>query len=419
MIRLVELFSGIGSQAKALERLSIRRNFEFEVLNTCERDVHALVAYDYIHNGCHINKLVRNKTKEELLDILNSYNVSYDGKILLSKKVIHSFSFEMAKRICSSILNTNNFVNINDLKGNDLPDDITILTYSFPCQDLSNAGAIHGFIKGIDRDANTRSGLLWEVERILKERNSLGLKLPKFLLLENVTNLDSARHKANFEDWQNSLRNLGYINKIYKLYAPDFGIPQNRKRLIMLSVFSDSNTIRNEILNYFDNHNLNDADYVRELNIHRGNVRDFLFLNYDNPIYFNEALACQPNLTNSRIGIWENNPKILDENNVLNHLVSTITTKQDRHPNSGNIFFPINNNKSQYRFLTPRECFVLMGFDERDYERIVQNNFKSFKNSSFFSRDKLYKLAGNSIVVNVLEQVFDQIIDLNEILYGN
>lgn len=74
---------------------------------------------------------------------------------------------------------------------------------------------------------------------------------------------------------------------------------------------------------------------------------------------------------------------------------------------------------SKYRFLTPRECFLLMGFDENDYEKIIKNNLASRKGSLFFSRDKMYKLAGNSIVVNVLEQIFDTIVSLDELFFSN
>ena len=58
-----------------------------------------------------------------------------------------------------------------------------------------------------------------------------------------------------------------------------------------------------------------------------------------------------------------------------------------------------------------------MGFDEKDYENLSNNNFNSRKNSLFFSRDKMYKLAGNSIVVNMLEAIFEQAMDLYDILY--
>ena len=99
---------------------------------------------------------------------------------------------------------------------------------------------------------------------------------------------------------------------------------------------------------------------------------------------------------------------------------ATITTKQDRHPNSGYLYFDYPKNKlSKYRFLTPRECFLLMGFDENDYEKIIKNNLASRKGSLFFSRDKMYKLAGNSMVVNVLEQIFDTIVSLDELFFSN
>lgn len=109
----------------------------------------------------------------------------------------------------------------------------------------------------------------------------------------------------------------------------------------------------------------------------------------------------------------------IDNGNMTDHS-ATITTKQDRHPNSGNLYFDYPKNKlSKYRFLTPRECFLLMGFDENDYEKIIKNNLASRKGSLFFSRDKMYKLAGNSIVVNVLEQIFDTIVSLDELFFSN
>jgi DNA (cytosine-5)-methyltransferase 1 len=125
----------------------------------------------------------------------------------------------------------------------------------------------------------------------------------------------------------------------------------------------------------------------------------------------------QPNDTDSRRKIWKQKSKIVDENGVLSEKTQTITTKQDRHPNSGNIYFDYDfNKKSKFRFLTPRECFLLMGFDEKDFDVLIQNNFAMPNKSLFFSRDVLFKLAGNSIVVDVLEQVFNQMLELDEIL---
>ena len=203
MFKIVELFSGIGSQAKAFERLSIERNFEFKVLNTCEWDVHAIVAYDYIHNGGSIDKRAKNLSREQLLVKLKSLSLSNDGKVPMKERTLDAYSTEVLRRIYSSILKTNNLISVEDVKGSDLPNDIDLMTYSFPCQDLSNVGALHGYNKGIDRNAHTRSGLLWEVERMLNEREDQGLDLPKFLLLENVTALEAKRHAQNFDEWKN------------------------------------------------------------------------------------------------------------------------------------------------------------------------------------------------------------------------
>ena len=189
MFNIVELFSGIGSQAKAFERLSKRRNFKFQVLNTCEWDVHAIVAYDYIHNNGSIDRRAKQLSREQLLIKLKSLSLSNDGKVPMKDRTLNAYSTEVLQRIYSSILKTNNLISVEDINGADLPNNIDLMTYSFPCQDLSNVGALHGYNKGIDRNAHTRSGLLWEVERMLNERAEQGLDLPRFLLLENVTTL--------------------------------------------------------------------------------------------------------------------------------------------------------------------------------------------------------------------------------------
>lgn len=414
MINVVELFSGIGSQAKAFKRVSIRRKEKFKILKTCEWDVHAIVAYDYIRNGCIIDDRAKNLTHNELLNILKNLPLSNDGKVPINIKTLQTYSDNVLRRIYSSILRTDNLISVEKVKGTQIPSNVTVMTYSFPCQDLSKVGALHGYTKGIDRNAKTRSGLLWEVERILNEREQENLDMPKFLLLENVTALEAKKHEKNFNEWKQRLEQLGYINKINKLYAPDFGIPQNRRRLLMLSVFigNDDNK-RHFVTNYLKKHDLENKEYIKSLNIQKPSLEKYLRLNYDNKTLFDEALLSQPKNTKSRQTIWDKNSQILLKDGTLKPIVQTITTKQDRHPNSGNIYFAPKNNRARYRFLTPRECFLLMGFDEQDYEVLKNNNFESKKNTLFFSRDKLYKLAGNSIVVNILEAIFNQVIDIN------
>lgn len=417
---IVELFSGIGSQAKAFERLSVRKNVEFQVLNTCEWDVHAIVAYDYIHNGPGIHEKASKLTRDQLLDKLSSLSLSNDGKVAMNPSTLRAYSTDVLRIIYSSILKTNNLISVEDVKGKDLPNDTTLLTYSFPCQDLSNVGALHGYNKGIDRDAHNRSGLLWEVERMLIERKNNNLKLPEFLLLENVTALEAKRHKSNFDEWKACLEKMGYYNHINRLYAPDFGIPQNRKRLLMLSVYvGEDKSKREAVQNYFKNHDLNDQNYIKTLSIKKHKLSSILKTDYSNKQLLKEALESQPKATKSRKTIWDKNSQILLEDGTMKEIVQTITTKQDRHPNSGNLYFNPKNNGSRYRFLTPRECFMLMGFDEKDYERLITNNFKSRKNALFFSRDRLYKLAGNSIVVNILEAIFEQVLEIKTFLDKN
>ena len=408
-MKVVEFFSGIGSQSKALNRIAKKNNINIEILKTCEWNIHAFVAYNLIHNKGNYSMHNETMNKQEMLDELLKHKLSSDGKGLINPKHLKSFDEHALRIIYNAINQTKNLINITDVKGSDIPNDVDLFTYSFPCQDLSNVGSFHGYKNGIDRDANTRSGLLWEIERILEEKLALRQRLPEFLLLENVTALEAKRHEGNFNEWKEKLGKLGYINKIYRLNALDFGIPQNRRRLIMLSVYvGDNIDLLEKIEEYWILHDLNNSNYVKSLGIKKKKLSQFLRLDYNEETVLSEALEAQPNATPSRLKIWNENYKIVDEKDKIADKVQTITTKQDRHPNSGNIYIDVKNDKSLYRFLTPRECFILMGFDESDYEVLLKNNFLTRGKTKFFSRDILYKLAGNSIVVDVLEHVFNQ-----------
>lgn len=121
---------------------------------------------------------------------------------------------------------TKNFGDICKIK--ELP-DADMWTYSFPCQDISVAG------KGAGIKEGTRSGLLYEVERLLKVANENG-NLPKYLLLENVKNLVGKKFRADFDSWLLFLESLGYTNYWKILNAKDFGIPQHRERVFCVSI---------------------------------------------------------------------------------------------------------------------------------------------------------------------------------------
>lgn len=414
MLKVVETFSGIGSQAKALKNIGI----DYEITCTADWDINAMIAYDLIHNGQQDLNMYKNMTKQDLIQSLSNYTLSLDGKKPATQKNIQDLNEEVLKRILCAIRRSNNLVSITDIKGRDLPNRIDLLTYSFPCQDLSVAGNWHGNKSGIDRNAHNRSGMLWEVERILKERITEKMQLPKFLLMENVSNILSDRHKDNFKEWTDYLEEIGYCNQIYTLDASKFGIPQKRIRTYMISVLVENDDIKTKtVKNYFKNHNLQDDDIIEYLDIKQRKLKDFLRLDYHNEKYRKEADMCQPNDTPSRRDIYEFNAKIYHNKKVVARTIPTVTTKQDRHPNSGVIdYYNGKKGKSKFRYLTPRECFLLMGFDEKDYDNIVNNNFK-YRKRDFFNIEKLNRMAGNSIVVSVLEEIFKQVNHINDLIF--
>lgn len=176
-IRLIELFAGVGSQAMALRDIGA----DFEHWRVCEFDKYAIASYNAIHNT----------------------------------------NFEPS--------------DITKLKGSDLgitdTDQYTyLMTYSFPCQDLSLAGKQKGMKKG----SSTRSGLLWEVERLLNETENL----PQILLMENVPQVHAEKNMPDFQKWLEFLRSKGYHNFYQDLNAKDYGVPQNRERCFCVSILS-------------------------------------------------------------------------------------------------------------------------------------------------------------------------------------
>lgn len=409
---MVELFSGLGSQNRAFSNAVKKRNYTLKVKNISEWNIHALVAYDLIHNDNRTKDPKLNSlNRETIIKYLKNVNLSNDGVKPINEKFLKSLPLDTLKQIYRANVRTKNLSDISKIKGNEIPKKLDVLTYSFPCQDLSSGGFIHGYGNGIDKQHKTRSGLLWQVERIIKERLNDKLDLPRFLVMENVVSLNAKRHKKHFDEWTDYLHSIGYHNKIYKLDATNFGIPQKRIRIIMISTYMPKIEDNSTIEEYYRNNNL------EEKRLKMRPLSDFI-KNDTEGTYFQEALKSQPNNTRSRLKIWENNLVLLNEQGSYSEFTQTITTKQDRHPNNGNVYFNyIGNTKSKYRNLTPRECFLLMGFDENDVNKLLQSKLKSRSNSFFFSSSILYKLAGNSIVVNVLESVFNQIIDLNELIY--
>jgi DNA (cytosine-5)-methyltransferase 1 len=120
-----------------------------------------------------------------------------------------------------------NYGDITKIDWNAVP-DFDLFTYSFPCTDISSAGEQKGFKEG----SGTRSSLLWECRR------PIAAKRPKFLLMENVKALVSGKYCPLFLKWESWLRSLGYVNYTEILNAKDYGVPQNRERVFMLSILN-------------------------------------------------------------------------------------------------------------------------------------------------------------------------------------
>lgn len=417
-LRVIETFSGIGAQAKALKNISsINPDFKYEILATVEWEIGAIYAYDIIHNGKQNLDKYSDLTKPDLIKLLSTFNLSSDGKQSLSKDSLKRMPLRQLKAIYHAIKNNNNYVDISSVHAWDLP-EADLLTYSFPCQDLSISSYWHKNFTGINRDANNRSSLLWQIERILKEYNKTDLKKPRFLLMENVTAIKSPRNIDNFEMWKKELRQMGYRSYTdLDLNAKNFGVPQNRVRTYMLSILIDDNNDEkwNDICNMLDDSALHQV-------IDEPDITPYLRLNYKaRKDYYLEAIESTPNWTLSRQSIYADSSKLAFGNQTTGQIAKTITTKQDRNPNAGLIVhqLKLEGNKAPYRNLTPRETFLLMGFDEVDFDNLIENNFFISKNRKFLSHSKLLKLSGNSIVVDVLQQIFIEVSRINNLFFSN
>ena len=234
-IRLIELFAGYGSQALALKYLGV----DFEHWKICEWAVKSIQAYKDIHFTYDDNDYFSQQPFKDdwLISWLYEKGISSNYNDPMTKEQIVRLGQEQRRKIYNNIISTHNLVNIQQVKGKDLEIVDTdkycyIMTYSFPCQDLSNAGLKKGM-----SDTSTRSGLLWEVERILSECENK----PQVLLMENVPMIHSQDNIEDFNRWQLRLEQLGYKNYWQDLIATDYGIPQTRNRTFMISILGDYN----------------------------------------------------------------------------------------------------------------------------------------------------------------------------------
>lgn len=414
-IRLIELFGGIGCQAQALTNLCA----EFEHYRLCEFDKYALASYNAIH-GTSFKKSDIRKWRGYDLGICETDKFEY------------------------------------------------IMTYSFPCQDLSLAGKQLGLTKG----SGTRSGLLWEVERLLNGCQ----ELPQILLMENVPQVHSLNNMEDFRMWLEFLESKGYKNYYQDLNATSYGVAQNRNRCFMVSCLGDCYydfpqgfKLEKRLKDYLETkvdkkyylsqkqiENFKTSTYAQnkdtkcvvvgdlhipgwlesacrvhsvdgvapacntcgggglETKILEPTIIEDFYANREPREY---ADIC-PTLRSDRSGLKVKEPLVYDEQNKrlrMDGTVGTLTTDGSTPKYNNRVILPcydlylkahnigvlfINGEYFFVRKLTPKECWRLMGWQDEQLEKAQAVN----------SNSQLYKQAGNGIVIQVLEQIFKELL---------
>lgn len=220
-LRVFEAFAGIGAQASALDRL----NIDYEIVGISDWFIDAIECYAAIH--CENVEVDVPQDIKEIDEYLSKYTFSATS---VKSTKLKQLTEDQKRDLYRANVKANNYGSITELKGADMPDN-DLLVYSFPCQDLSTGGLGKGMKKG----SGTRSGLLWEIERILNELAALN-RLPEYLLLENVKTIKAEKFKEDLDQWLEFLCSIGYSNSECLIYnALDFGVPQDRERAFIIS----------------------------------------------------------------------------------------------------------------------------------------------------------------------------------------
>lgn len=459
-LRIITTFSGYDSQALSLKYLGVK----FEHYRTCEWAIKSIQALKDLHFSNDNTDYSKELTLDEVYNYLYNKGISSNYNEPMKLEQIKRLGEERARTIYNNIQATKNMVNIQQVKAEDLgiveKDKYTyLLTYSFPCQDLSLAGLRKGMRKG----ESTRSGMLWEVERILDECKELNT-LPNILFMENVPEVIGKNNIKDFQKWIEKLESLGYSNYVECLNSKDYGIPQNRNRCFMISVLGEYTykfpqpfelKLRLKDLlesNVDEKYYLSNKmiKYITALNTNEGSRR------CDASNYICEELPEEYDLKQIKNKCLketiEKNKEELEHADFLDcynrsvkkDIAGTITTgvsfrnetfvavnEEDLEQKLvGGIGEKKSNNGTQYyqqdriydsnavamchpaglpsgsymyqlsnlriRKLTPRETFRLMGVKDEDFDKIKNNQ----------SDSSLYHLAGDSIVVDVMYYMF-------------
>ena len=458
--------SGYGSQALALKYLGI----PFEHWKLVEWAIKSIQAYKDIHfTDDDTDYTVAGKlgvAEEWIKEWLYKKGISSNYNEPMTQQQIDRLSKEQVKTIYNNIQATHNLVNIQQVKGKDLEIEDTdkyeyIMTYSFPCQDLSLAGKGKGM-----SDTSTRSGMLWEVERILTECENK----PQILLMENVPQVHSEDNLPDFNKWKDRLEELGYKNYFQDLIASAYGIPQTRNRCFMVSILGDySYTFPKPIplklkLKDMLEDNVDEKYYLSDKAIsgltnqmskeHKPNLIDiqiepnkpfstltcgymkqghyetYLKIKNANSKGYLEATdgdgidissrmeyhrgTVQKGKTQTLTTMGGENNGVVVKPQVLGGIGEKDSNnntqwKQQNRVYDDNVsisittaFNPYYKSDLRIRKLTPRECGRLMNVKDEDIDKILKNQ----------SDSSAYHLFGDSICTNVLMAIFGQLLDI-------
>ncbi len=232
-IKALTLFSGIGFQEMGMDLAEI----PYEMVGTSEIDKFAILSYAAVHTDyLKLRNDYNFPKKEVMVDHLQKRNIGINLKTW-KQTITNSTNEETVKDFyLASILNKN-FGDVSKLKGKDIESEIDLLTYSFPCTDLSKAGQQ----AGLSRD--TRSGLVYEVLRLLYELKETD-NLPKVLIMKNVIDLIQVKFVDEWNKIALEIEQMGYTNFTQELNGRDYGIAQNRRRVFMVSVLGEYNYVK-------------------------------------------------------------------------------------------------------------------------------------------------------------------------------
>ena len=264
-----------------------------------------------------------------------------------------------AEKSYCAIHNVSNTLNLGDICSVDikaLPKDFTLLTHGSPCTSFSNAG----LQLGGDRGSGTPSSLMWNSVEIIKHCK------PKFVIWENVSNVLSPKHKHNFDEYINTLDNEGYNSYHKVMNSKDYGTPQNRNRIFVISVLKE---IDNEEEFKFPD----SVDLIETLH-------SKLEKEVEEKWYLTQAQIDRIHTTTYASGKRRIQYKDWSD---------TLCARDWKDPKCVEV-------NGRVRKLTPREYWRIMGFSDSDYDKAA---------STGVSNSQLYKQAGNSIAYSVIKSI--------------